>query len=518
MREPGGYPGGCAADRSAIFAQLSNCSVHRGEFTMPSDQDRAHEGTGPDDASPWAAPAADQAANPFAPPAADQAANPFAPPGADPSANPFAPPAADQAANPFAPPAADPYGPGPYAPGAPSPYAPPAAYGQAGPWSYGYPGGPGYWPQQPPSGTNGYAITSLVLGILGFVCVAWMAGLGFGIAALRHIKRTGQRGRGLAVAGIVLSSLWGLLLGSAVVLGAINGDRDTSAGAGWSGGTVPVTELATGDCFRWKTSRSNTSGVKRMPCNDSHYGEVFWTVPLGGGSYPGDAKLAAESNRGCRERENDYAMDTWAEPTSVTVRFSRPDSDSWRTEGGNRVTCYLVDSKGERSGSLRKDRSNLTTEQYDYLRAANTFDDAWNSGPDEDLEVSDAPEDYRAWAEQLNSSLGFETAVLEHAAWGAPAKQPVADLLAELRAMQPHLQAAHKAADAATVENELDEAFRHFGRKQTKTVRAALGLATVDPYDYEDGDGDGPRPDGSGSPGPKAVVDRTPVPGRVRQA
>ena len=59
----------------------------------------------------------------------------------------------------------------------------------------------GYGYQQA-SGTNGLAIASLVL---SFFCS--LAGLICGIIALNQIKRTGQGGRGLAIAGIVISAL-----------------------------------------------------------------------------------------------------------------------------------------------------------------------------------------------------------------------------------------------------------------------------------------------------------------------
>lgn len=70
---------------------------------------------------------------------------------------------------------------------------------------YGYPVGYGMVPKQ---GTNGMAIASLVLGICGLFCVTPLVGLPLGLAALSKIKQTGQSGRGLAIAGIVLSSVW----------------------------------------------------------------------------------------------------------------------------------------------------------------------------------------------------------------------------------------------------------------------------------------------------------------------
>jgi hypothetical protein len=96
------------------------------------------------------------------------------------------------------PPAPPPYG-QPYPP-APPPYGQPypPAYGQQYP-GYGYP--------QPVAGTNGLAIASLVL---AFFCS--LAGLICGIVALNQIRDRPQDGRGLAIAGIIVSCV-SLVLG-----------------------------------------------------------------------------------------------------------------------------------------------------------------------------------------------------------------------------------------------------------------------------------------------------------------
>jgi hypothetical protein len=88
-------------------------------------------------------------------------------------------------------------------PGAPG-YGPPPS-----PAGYGYPTGYGYLPVQK---TNGLAVASLVCSLL------WVFGLGavlavvFGSISLTQIKRSNnmQRGRGLAIAGIIVGVL-GLL-------------------------------------------------------------------------------------------------------------------------------------------------------------------------------------------------------------------------------------------------------------------------------------------------------------------
>ncbi len=58
-------------------------------------------------------------------------------------------------------------------------------------------------------GTNGFAVASLVCSLFGWVCMFIGAFLGiiFGFVALSQIKRTGQNGRGLAIAGIVIGAV-----------------------------------------------------------------------------------------------------------------------------------------------------------------------------------------------------------------------------------------------------------------------------------------------------------------------
>ena len=92
------------------------------------------------------------------------------------------------------------------------PYPPPAyPYGQYGQTPAPYP---------PKPSTNGFAIASLILGILGGVPLSVI----FGIIALNQIKRSRQGGRGMAIAGLVLSGLWTLLIIAIVVLAIVFDD------------------------------------------------------------------------------------------------------------------------------------------------------------------------------------------------------------------------------------------------------------------------------------------------------
>lgn len=116
-------------------------------------------------------------------------------------------------------------------------YEAPAAFGQPGP-PPGYPGFPGGYPggyppppppeygvpypggygpaMAPPAGTNSLAVFSLVASVIGLLCgVGSIVGIVLGVIALNQVKRTGQQGYGLAVAGIavgvaslILSLVW----------------------------------------------------------------------------------------------------------------------------------------------------------------------------------------------------------------------------------------------------------------------------------------------------------------------
>jgi hypothetical protein len=81
------------------------------------------------------------------------------------------------------------------------PYPPPSGgHGYLPPGSYGY--------QPPPRrGANGMAVTALIMGIIGllFCGVTGVLGAIFGHVALAQIKRTSEEGRGMAIAGLVLS-------------------------------------------------------------------------------------------------------------------------------------------------------------------------------------------------------------------------------------------------------------------------------------------------------------------------
>ena len=117
---------------------------------------------------------------------------------------------------------------GPYPPAPAFPGQAPGGY-QSPPGGYQSPPVPEWWPQPPPQGfvpvtrTNGLAIASLVLGVLWLFWLGSLVGLVLGLVALKQIKGRNQGGRGIAIAGVVLSILGLVGFVIAVIVGASKG-------------------------------------------------------------------------------------------------------------------------------------------------------------------------------------------------------------------------------------------------------------------------------------------------------
>jgi hypothetical protein len=193
-------------------------------------------------------------ATPPAPPSLSTSGQPvrgqWQPPGQSPSApEPPYPPEPTYAPQPppGQPPYAQPAGAGQptygeaYPPGQ-GPYGPAyqgGAYPGQGPYSQAYPPGPSPYGQpspgypygaQPRGGpTNGFAIASFILGLLGFTLVTAVLSIIFGIIALVKIREMQQRGKGLAIAGLVLSGVWLLLYIALIVIGATAAPQGSSS-------------------------------------------------------------------------------------------------------------------------------------------------------------------------------------------------------------------------------------------------------------------------------------------------
>lgn len=371
---------------------------------------------------------------------------------------------------------------GPYGQGQ---YPPPSAY----PHPY-QPYGP-YGPYGRPVPVNGLAISSLVLGILCFVPAV---GLVLGLIALAQIKKRGEHGKGMAVAGSVLSSvglaLWALVLSTGSVSDFWDGFRGVANGEG------TAYALAKGDCFDTPTGdlEGDAYDVDEVPCAGEHDAEVFAVVTLPGGAFPGDGEIERTADDKCYALQDGYAMDTWAVPDDVDVYYLVPSRQSWRV-GDREITCMFGSTADDvrLTGSLRSDPTTLDADQTALLTATNAIDTVLYEEPEEYPEEDLAAN--QAWAKDVHTVLGEQIEALRGHDWPADAKEPVADLVEEMEAARKEWSRAAATKDADTYYTHYENGYEYVDGPTTVTARKALGLDTTVPT-YEDDFGSG---DDSGS-------------------
>ena len=97
---------------------------------------------------------------------------------------------------------------------------------------------PPYWGYPPPRPTNGLAVAAFVCGLAQFVVVlTFIPAIVCGHLARAQIRRTGEAGGGLALAGLILGYVGGALLIGLVLLLVAVGVRSGHSGSAFH--TVP---------------------------------------------------------------------------------------------------------------------------------------------------------------------------------------------------------------------------------------------------------------------------------------
>jgi hypothetical protein len=210
------------------------------------------------------------------------------------------------------------------------------------------------------------AIASFVLGLLGIVGISAILGIALGIVALRRIGRTFQRGKGLAIAGIVLGSVWLVLAAAVAGLASLSSSSTpasqpgatTAPSAGASSQTVDPFSLVAGDCFDNPTATpgqvQHLTSVVQTPCNQAHNAQIFATFKVSGSmfDYPGSAKLRSIAGSGCAARAK-ASLNRSKLTNSMTVRFLFPLDSSWL--GGRRtISCIVYNPTPTLNSSLLK--------------------------------------------------------------------------------------------------------------------------------------------------------------------
>ena len=271
---------------------------------------------------------------------------------------PYQPYGAPQSHDPYATPP-PPYG-APQPPYGTPPYGSPQQHNDTGQYGttvspypqYGEPQQPylpapaPYQPVMPVQSTkvNGFAIASLIFGI----CGGPLFSLIFGIIALVQIKRHGGKGKGMAVAGLILTPLWAIVIAVAISLIMTYTPTRNDDGKVTTPGTVTLTSLKKGDCLNTDKIQDGVefSTVPAVPCNQPHDAEIYAIFPLTGSTWPGNAKAASLAQAGCLSRMKTFLPSKSAQ-AKYDIYFIHPAESGW-LHGERNVSCLASAPTGKK--------------------------------------------------------------------------------------------------------------------------------------------------------------------------
>jgi len=204
--------------------------------------------------------------------------------------------------------------------------------------------------------TSPLAVAALLCAALGW----WLFGLGslagiaLGLVSLQQIQQSdgSLKGRGLAIAGLVLSAAW-LVVAIVVVIaiGAGGATRSASTGKIVSRGHLPAFSLATGDCFNNPAGARSVSSVTAIPCTQPHNAQVYAEFKLTGSdfSYPGETAVVRLASEGCNARTG--SVNKAKTTSAMTTRVLYPRENSWFV-GRRTVSCLVVNPTADLTSSL----------------------------------------------------------------------------------------------------------------------------------------------------------------------
>ncbi|WP_129839341.1 DUF4190 domain-containing protein [Streptomyces sp. RFCAC02] len=346
-------------------------------------------------------------------------------------------------------------------------------------------------------------------------------GLLFGIIALARPNAKRERGHGLAVASVTVTSSILLILAVAFPAGLLeplwkdysdsrtevtldpgtdeapgtDGAPGDSGGATEDDGTPPGQEqvpgggqntddttslfgLLPGDCFNSSLGPGeygDTDGTATViPCDEPHDGELVALADVtgvDGPSYaPGTEALVWDS---CLAHMRGYLVDIWEVPYDVGLIYYLPADAVWEA-GDHTVLCVLESLTGSQlDAPLRRDEADFTAEQLAYLDATGPLDIAlWDEPlPEDDIEL------HRTWAAEVAGLLTEQAAALEAGDWSPGVAAYTGELADARRAGVAGWEAAAGATDRDALDTAVEAAYTTLYVDSEFGVRQELGLA-----------------------------------------
>lgn len=220
--------------------------------------------------------------------------------------------------------------------------ASPVASPQAAPYPVPFPVAPPVL-GAPRSDKNWKGIVSVVLGALG----GGLLGLAFGLSGMSDAKKGLATNRTMAMWGVILNIAVPVLAIGAIAIGslvtsALDGDR------------ILATDVAVGECIARPgmddAGTLTSEYVKRVPCTEEHWGQVYARDYYRGATFPGSADMERAVDELCNAPASVAHLDSTVADEWYYVSLM-PTGESFAL-GDRRLVCLVSDADESLVGDL----------------------------------------------------------------------------------------------------------------------------------------------------------------------
>ncbi|QBI54723.1 septum formation family protein [Streptomonospora litoralis] len=147
---------------------------------------------------------------------------------------------------------------------------------------------------------------------------------------------TTSRPTALRLAGSAAAVATGMAISGCGVLAGLQGD---------------VFQLKVGDCLADELTGGEITEAATVECDRPHYGEVFASIVMEDGDYPGDAAVSGRAEEECTSEFESFVGAPLAD-SELEVFMLHPSERTWNRIDDREILCIVHDPAGETTGSL----------------------------------------------------------------------------------------------------------------------------------------------------------------------
>jgi hypothetical protein len=127
-------------------------------------------------------------------------------------------------------------------------------------------------------------------------------------------------------------------------------ERDPETGQLVEASEIDVFALQVGDCLTEFDRGDDVSAVQATPCDEPHTDEIYASVDMPDGPFPGRDRVQQFADEACSDEFADFIGIPWEE-SALDYRSFTPTEQSWK-DGDREILCMVVDQGYEITGTL----------------------------------------------------------------------------------------------------------------------------------------------------------------------